>query len=782
MSNKVVMRQRKLVVLVSLAVLANAAVAEERVTVTAAKREQTLQDVPISVSVTSQETLQQAHITDIIDLQSVIPSLKVSQANAIGQTNFTIRGFGNGSGNDGIESAVGVFVDGVYRSRTSSAMDDLPEVERIEVLRGPQSTIFGKNVSAGAITIITAKPKFTHDASAEVSLGNFNSQQEKVMVTGPISDALAFRISASNNSRVGYLTNSVTNHDVNDRDRQSVRADFLYEPTKKLSVRVIADYNEINEVCCGTAQLKNGAASAFIAGNLGAVSNPANKFDDKLNFNTDPVNHLTGQGLSAQVDWKADIGTLTSITAYRQQGNRSQQDVDFTGADITNKDQHSNIDTFSQEFRLTSTGKGPFQWMTGAYYQHESLDYGVDTTFGTQTRAYTNALSGGAITAFLDPTSTLYFQAGQGIHDFYKMKQDSYSVFGNMDFSVTDRLTLTGGLAYLHDRKRAASDVVLTDKFSKLAFVGPLAPLAGLNALQFFYGNTANHGPVNYPNAAESGELTGSKVTKTLKAAFDFDVVNVYVSYTTGWKAGAYNLSSDARPPNAQGYGRTAKPENVELKEIGLKGTFQGGFYTVAIFDQTIKDFQTNAYTGTGYNLVNAEKESSRGVELDGAFKPAEWLSITGAVTYLDPKYDRFTKATCASFDTTRCGLGQPSRDLSGTKPSGIPTWTASTSATVSREIGAGFTGYIRAEYTYVSLTALADNTPPDVSSGDQKNVNMSFGLINKPQKYEAMLWVRNLTDHRTITAAFPTVAQSGSYSGFVNLPRMFGATFRIHF
>ena len=128
MSNKVVMRQRKLVVLVSLAVLANAAVAEERVTVTAAKREQTLQDVPISVSVTSQETLQQAHITDIIDLQSVIPSLKVSQANAIGQTNFTIRGFGNGSGNDGIESAVGVFVDGVYRSRTSSAMDDLPEV------------------------------------------------------------------------------------------------------------------------------------------------------------------------------------------------------------------------------------------------------------------------------------------------------------------------------------------------------------------------------------------------------------------------------------------------------------------------------------------------------------------------------------------------------------------------------------------------------------------------------------------------------------------------------
>ena len=130
----------------------------ERITITAAKREQTLRDVPISVSVTNAETLERARIVDLIDLQSVVPSLKITQFNAVGQTNFIIRGFGNGSGNDGIESSVGVFVDGVYRSRTASALDDLPEVQRIEVLRGPQSTLFGKNVSAGAISIVTARP------------------------------------------------------------------------------------------------------------------------------------------------------------------------------------------------------------------------------------------------------------------------------------------------------------------------------------------------------------------------------------------------------------------------------------------------------------------------------------------------------------------------------------------------------------------------------------------------------------------------------------------------
>ena len=198
--------------------------------VTATKREQTLQDVPISVAVTTAATIEKAQIRDLIDLQSVVPSLKVAQFNAAGQTNFIIRGFGNGNGNDGIESSVGVFIDGVYRSRSASALDDLPEIERVEVLRGPQSTLFGKNVSAGAISIVTKRPSFDWGGKAEISVGNYSQMQTKATITGPISDTLAFRLSGSLNERDGYFKNLTTGSGVNDRHRWSVRGDVLFEP------------------------------------------------------------------------------------------------------------------------------------------------------------------------------------------------------------------------------------------------------------------------------------------------------------------------------------------------------------------------------------------------------------------------------------------------------------------------------------------------------------------------------------------------------------------------
>lgn len=792
-----------------------------RVVITATKREQTLQDVPISVSVTNRDTIEKSHIVDLIDLQSVVPSFKAQQLNAVGQTNFIIRGFGNGAGNSGIESSVGVFVDGVYRSRTSSALDDLPEIERIEVLRGPQSTLFGKNVSAGAINIVTARPQFTFGGTASVDFGNYDLRQQRVSITGPLSESVAVRVSASNNQRDGYLINDVTGNDVNNRDRQSVRADVLWNASSAVTLRVIADYNHIREVCCGVVPLLNGPATQFIGApppnGLGAaVGNPNDKFNNHIAFNTDPRNRLTGQGISAQLDWKTDVGTLTSITAQRRQTNDSTQDVDFTGADLANKNQSDGISTFSQELRLSGR-TGPARWLVGGYYQHDKLDTGVDTSFGTQIRRFADGLSGtmttgplaglsnlsaleylqGLVTPSIRPGST-YFVPGQGILDHYTMKTDSYSIFSNVDIDVTPDLTLTGGLAYLSDRKRAQSNVVLTDAFSALnlqnvpqlpALGLPANTFAGLNPLQFFYGNTANHAPVNFPNAAESGELKGDKLTTALRAAYDFGVANAYVSYSTGWKAGAFNLSSDSRPPDANGVGRTAGPENVSLIEVGLKSAFKNGYLTLAVFDQIIKGFQSNAYTGTGYALVNAGKESTRGFELDGAYQPAKWLALTGAATYLDPKYDSFTQAPCVSFDTVRCpidpvtGATPASRDLSGQRPSDIPRWTVSTSATLMQELGAGYSAYLRGEYNYTSKTQLGmEQVPANIGTYGQEAVNASIGLNNRLQHWEVMLWARNLLDHRDVIAAFPTVAQTGSYSGFPNQPRTFGVTLRTRF
>ncbi|CAN5136940.1 TonB-dependent receptor [soil metagenome] len=801
----------------------------EEIIVTATKREQTLQDVPISVAVTGQQTIERAQIRDLIDLQSVVPSLKVSQFNAVGQTNFIIRGFGNGNGNDGIESSVGVFIDGVYRSRSGSALDDLPEVERIEVLRGPQSTLFGKNVSAGAISIVTKKPQFDFGGKAEVSVGNYDLRQFKATVTGPIADDLAIRVSASSNKRDGYSKNVTTGNDVNDRDRWSVRGDLLWEPTDKVSVRVIGDYNKIHEVCCAVSSIYNGPATQFIGApapfGLGKpVGDPSKVFDREVIFNTDPDNRLTGQGLSAQGDIDVGFANLTSITAYRKQTSASYQDVDFTGADLANKADGNAIKTFTQEFRLASKGEGPLNWLIGGFYQDEKLRTGRTINYGANMRAYADGLSGqvpaallGALPASLRPALTgrsniyaleflqslvtpsirpgaTYFQPSQGIDDDYAMDQKSYSLFGQADYKITDRLTVTGGLAYLNDDKKAASNVVLRDSFSALNLqaipqftaIGLPGGLYGaLGGLQFYYGNTATHGPVNFPNAMESGELKGDKVTYAVRAAYDFGSINTYVSYSTGWKAGAYNLSSDGRPPNANGVGRTAAPENVSVLEAGLKARFQDGYLNLAVFDQSIKGFQSNAYTGIGYSLVNAGEESVKGFEVDSAWRPLAWLSLTGAATYLDPTYDSFTGAPCVNYDTARCpvnpltGLRPNFRDLTGDKPAGIPKWSLSTSATISHDLGHGWEGYLRGEYDYTSKTQLTETTPPNLSTWGQSVVNASLGLVRAEQQLEVMVWGRNLTKDESLIATFPTVAQDGSYSGYPSAPRTYGVTVR---
>ena len=835
----------------------------DEIIVTATKREQTLQDVPISVSVTGADTVEKAQIRDLIDLQSVVPSLKVSQLNAVGQTNFIIRGFGNGNGNDGIESSVGVFIDGVYRARTSAALDDLPEIERIEVLRGPQSTLFGKNVSAGAISIITKKPQFDWGGKAEISLGNYGLINPKGTITGPISESLAFRLSGSINSRTGYFNNLTTKDDVNDRNRWSLRADILFQPSADFSLRVIGDYNVIKEKCCGVSSIFNGPSTLAIAGITGKpISNTSQVFQRNVIFDVNPENRLVGKGLSGQIDWNIGFAKLTSITAYRNQVNQSNQDVDFTGASLVTNRTANEISTFTQEVRLASDSDGPLNWLLGGFFQDEKVDTARNITYGTDIRAYGNALTGGTATTpslitVLESLQNLtnpsiipgrtYLQAGQGISDAYKLKQQSYSIFGQADFKVTERLTVTGGLAYLHDRKAAVSNVILNDPFSALNLdnipgltVVPLATpsLAGivgclfqkgfvptspnlpanlfggslgarlpgpgsapcpasralqnpfnLNTAQFFYrDNDANGnniaGPVNFPNANETGIYTGSKVTYAARVAYDFDIINVYLSYSTGWKATAVNLSSDSRPPN-NGVGRSASPEEVTVYEAGLKAKFRGGYFNLAVFKQEIKGFQSNGFTGLGYALVNAGKQSVKGFEIDAAYRPAPWLALTGAVTYLNGKYDSFTGAPCFSFDTARCPVNPATgnipaaRNLTGEKPAGVPEWSFSTSATLNHDFGNNLTAYLRGEFDFTSNTYLTETVPENLATWGQSNVNLSLGVADSEAQLEVMVWARNLTNDNALIAAFSTVAQDGSYSGYPNQPRTYGVTIR---
>ena len=219
--------------------------------VTATKREQTLQDVPIAVSVTTAETIERAQIRDIKDLSSVVPSLRIGERQTSANTNFFIRGFGNGANNAGIEPSVGVFVDGVYRSRSAAQITDLPDVQRVEVLRGPQSTLFGKNASAGVVSIITQKPKFTFGGNFEASYGNYNAIVAKGLITGPLSETVAASFAAGYNKRDGYNKNLATGNRINERDRWFVRGQLLFKGDSGLTARLIGDYSKIDENCCG---------------------------------------------------------------------------------------------------------------------------------------------------------------------------------------------------------------------------------------------------------------------------------------------------------------------------------------------------------------------------------------------------------------------------------------------------------------------------------------------------------------------------------------------------
>ena len=568
----------------------------QAVTITATKREQTLQDVPIAVSVVGADVIEKAEIVDLGDLQSIVPSLRVGQLQSSANTNFVIRGFGNGANNAGIEPSVGVFIDGVYRSRSASQISDLPNIERVEVLRGPQSTLFGKNASAGVISVVTKKPTFETEGSVEGTLSNFNGRRVGGYFTAPISDKVAFSVSGNYNVRDGYVEDIGDGPDTNERNRYGVRGELLFEPSENLSFRLIGDYDQIDEICCAAVNVVNGPTGGIVNA-LGGQIVAGAPFSNRVAYNFGSQNEIENSGVSLQGDYDAGFATLTSITAFRTSDLVQNADSDFTSADLIGRNANeTNIETFTQELRLTSSGDGNIDWMIGGFYFDEKVAIENDFQFGADFRGYVNVLSGGAIGlvegALQLPVGTTFGQAGQGPLENFGQDNQAYSLFGTVDWHLSDRLTATLGLNYTKDEKSAFGNAINTDSFSAVnltqvgynlvlqqllagqgvdltnpASVGPFVqnnaaqyaviqqqalavsrnpstnPLGGLTALQFLPPFLA------FPNAVEDGRTNDSDTTYTLRLAYDVnDNINVYGSYGTGFKATSWNLSRDSRP------------------------------------------------------------------------------------------------------------------------------------------------------------------------------------------------------------------------------------------
>lgn len=769
----------------------NAMAQIEEVIVTATKRAQTLQEIPVAVSVVTSESIEQAMVLDIKDLQTLVPSLRVTQLQSSANTNFIIRGFGNGANNAGVEPSVGVFIDGVYRSRVGSALADLPKLERIEVLRGPQSTLFGKNASAGVINVVTAKPDLDgYSGSASVTLGNYNQQMFKADVTGPITDNLAFSAFGSMHQRDGFYDNLELGTEQNEIDRWSMRGQLLWAPTDTLELRLIVDGENLEEICCGVANLVDGPTGDVVRA-LGGNLVPNEPFAYEGFYDFDPVTEIDTAGVSLEVTYDLESVTLTSITAYRTLDQFQLGDVDYTSARLVNPNQanvsDTQIDTFTQEIRLTSAGDGNLSWMVGAFYFTEEVEIDGAFGYGDQFREYADVLSGGLIEVieqgFGFAPGTFFAEGSGNVSEVAELDDDTLSLFAQADYVFADDFTLTLGLNYTESEKDVSVNIVTTDVFSSL----PLGPAAA--PLQFL--------PpfLNFPNSVEDGGSKDDDTTYTLRLAWDLNEnMNVYAGVSTGFKATSWNLSRDSAlfaqdipalgdagllVPNLRTGTRFAGPEESTVYELGLKASYETVSFNLAVFAQNIDGFQSNVFSGTGFNLVNAGEQSVDGVEFDINWYPVDNLKLAFAITYLDPLFDEFEGALGVIGEAGVDADGFI--DLSGEQPAGIPEVSTNTSLTYNFQIGSMADAFIRIEHLYEEEVRVIENVPEDIASREINTFNASMGMYFN-NGWELNLWGRNLNEDEYLQSAFPSVAQAGSFSGYPNTPRTYGLTVKYGF
>ena len=482
--------------------------------VTAQKRTQNIQDVPIAVTALESSFLEKTGFANIYDLEDYAPGLSFTQAQTSTQATVLIRGVATSGQNAGLEPSVGTFIDGVYRSRTGAAVLDFVDVERVEVLRGPQGTLFGKNTTSGALNIVTKKPEYEFGGQAEVSVGNLDYVSAKGTVTGPVVDEkLAARFAAYVTDREGFIDNVTLGTKLNDINRWGVRGQLLFNPNDDWDIRLIADYSETDEACCGGGTLFNGPTDLALAAVGGTVISQ-DRFDDRIvAVDFDPISETEDYGVSLEMNWDVGSHTLTSITGWRRYDFLGQVKSDFTDAPIVSlNSQDWSQEAFTQELRISNDESERLRYTAGFYYFNQDLDLDEQLRFGSAanlyldligainadvsaglTDAFGGLLSGDPdnptpITAIVAPGALAAanpFPDGSGVNDFYEQEHESWAIFAHGTYDVTDQFSITAGLRYLEEEKEltAAFNEVPAGGVTIPAFTLPITTTPDISGL-----------------------------------------------------------------------------------------------------------------------------------------------------------------------------------------------------------------------------------------------------------------------------------------------------------
>ncbi len=811
------------------------------VVVTAQKREQRLQDVPIEVQSLPAAQLQNAGVADIKDLQILTPGLTVTSTSSEAITSARIRGVGTVGDNPGLEDSVGVVIDGVYRPRNGVSFGDLGELERIEVLEGPQGTTFGENTTAGVINILTKAPSFAFGAQGEATVGNYGAYGGSVSVTGPITDQLAGRIFFADRQRDGFYDVNTgagprTDHHDQDQNFYTGRGQLLWRPADILQVRAIADYTRRDENCCAGVQTYTGATGPLVNLSAGgqAIANPANPFARLAYANDGTQQKIQDMGfqIQADLDLKAIGSKLTSITAVRNWDDIFGQDVDYTSANIlsrqanTANNTHGNQTRFrsvTEELRLSGSN-AHFDWLGGVYLSDEVLDQDTSFALGSQYNTYvSNLLSSGLSANLVNCLSAIPFTpaclagapptgpgfgAGQATQDHYHQDAQSVSIFTNDTWKITSKLDLTLGVRFNNETKKLATHYtnvgtnLTANPCGNILYNyshGALTPYLGAaNAGQAAAISCLTFVDPYYANLVTNQSKTEHNVSDTAKLSYRWSRdVMTYVSYAHGFKDGGFNLDRVATTtglPSGSTIGGVVpttdtsfRPETTDSYELGLKTTWLHGKLLVDLtgFYQKYKDFQLNQFNGLAFDVETIPTLTSQG--LDGEVQwltPLKGLTLNGGFTWADTRYGHFGAADLTSpadfygIPGTNVGLSR----LPGSRASFAPVWSSTLGLNFDRQVMNNLRFLLAVEAKSLSQYNTGSDLDPQKAQAAYTLVNARFGFATINDRVRLEFWSNNLTNQNYYQVVFNAPLQPGTYDAFLGQPRTFGATLRVKY
>jgi outer membrane receptor protein involved in Fe transport len=786
----------------------------ETIIVTAQKREESQQDVPLSVAAYDEQIVSDAGVADIKDLISIAPGLMVTSTQSETITTARIRGIGTVGDNFGLESSVGVYIDGVFRARNGVALGDLGEIAGIEVLRGPQGTLFGKNTSAGVLSVSTAQPEDDQFFSVEATGGNYDFYRLAATANGRLSDRVLGRLFAVTADRSGFTNLTIQDANGNNRTTDSetqhfdaVRGQLLIDLTPNAELRLIADYATRDEFCCSAVQWDfTGVAAGLVGAVGGQVLNPADPERRQAFANLPYEQDIEDYGVSAQVDWAFDNGVdMTSVTSLRNWENQRSQDIDYSSADIARREFANNfteIERFSQELRFNGQN-GDLNWLVGGFFSNERLDLGDAISFGNDWEAFLGlALTSGAspqgvtgtISALTQGAINIPFGAalpgGTGVsQDIYEQEATSFALFTHNTYDVTDAFSITAGLRFTREEKDLTASFDTNAPLGCSALEGAFgfdpasgfaaattAALAGQGATPaqiqaavvpgvVAIGNIClPYARTGLDNTGYNQSRTDEEISGTIRGQYRFnDDVMGYAGYSRGFKAGGFNLDRQFNGPiGANGYTNvdtSFAPEIVDAFEVGVKSEWLNNalLLNANAFTQTVSDFQLNTFNGVAFVVESVQEVQSSGLEVDFLyFTPIDGLDIQGGAAFVDATYEEVN-------------TGDPLVDAVAGKPISLsPEFYFNGAITYERPITEDLLARFHLDGRWVSDYNTGSDLDPEKEQDAFGLLNARIGLGASDLSWALELWGRNLTDETYAQVAFDAFAQGARERNFV--------------